>query len=560
MEYSGFFNALRDSNGLPDRTYKAEDYSSNLAVVISNGVLLSNENDLAPSVDGMIVNIGAGRAWIKGNWYHNDAILSFDIPTASTGYSRFDRVVLRYNNNLDARKISLVYLEGTTAANPVKPELTRTASVWDLCICDIYIAANSTAATVADTRADSSVCGWVYSTVGDGTYFDSYNEQFYDWFNDKKDTLSTTTAEVSYEERIVLPGSSNQVTITMDQYDSTKDQKIEVYVNGIYEFKGIDYTVSGNVITFDNAMTTGTEIIVKITVPKDGSGISSVVGDVTSLQNRVAALEQNVNETTYNYICNGVDDNVKLSDIAQAWLDGGTDYGSLKVSVFGEFGATAANTGSGTSANPYNWFDFGKSTIPNRKIFFDFSDCSQININAADGTFNTIFYGLEVNLTGVNIVATGGTRINMFSTSPVTIVNADRCRFWITSVEGYISRGGTFRDCRTSLTTNSGNAYSFICQTGGLIRIFGGEHYAYAPAGMVSAVVFVDSNQTGAVVLTYGMNCPKVARGGYVQTYVIRCLSNSANCSFTDTITTLDYVAEGNNNRGYIRQNLPGMM
>ena len=64
----------------------------------------------------------------------------------------------------------------------------------------------------------------------------------------------------------------------------------------------------------------------------------------------------------------------------------------------------------------------------------------------------------------------------MFSTAGATVANATDCRFWITSKAGLIARGGTFTNCRTSLTTNVENAQSFNVLTGGLLRIFGGEH------------------------------------------------------------------------------------
>ena len=148
----------------------------------------------------------------------------------------------------------------------------------------------------------------------------------------------------------------------------------------------------------------------------------------------------------------------------------------------------------------------------------------------------------------------------MFSSAGATQATAQNCRFWITSGNGYIARGGVFRDCRGSVTTTEGNAYCFNILTGGLLRVDGGEYYAYAPTGNMSTIIYVNAAQTNAVVITYGINCPQVTRDSYVQTYAINCLTTSALCSFTDTITPLEITAGGQNIRGTIAINKPNLM
>ena len=277
--------------------------------------------------------------------------------------------------------------------------------------------------------------------------------------------------------------------------------------------------------------------------------------DVVDLIERIKVLET---KGKYEYICTGTDDNIAISNLVNGFLSAGTDYSSCTIKVSGTFGASRAVSGAGTEASPYRWFTAGLGSRANRRVILDFTDCSFIDISCPSNTTNVIFFGMEAFIKGVNIRVTGsGARITMFSTSGESFINAENCRFWLTADSGYIARGGSFKNCRVSLTTNgSGNV--FPVTSAGLLRVEGGEYYAYSASG-VSAVIYVGASDTDAVVITYGMNCPTSARSGYVQSSAINCLSSSAKCSFTDTITTLPVSAAGQNVRGTIASNKPNL-
>lgn len=557
MQKSGFFNALL-TNGEYDRKYNANDYCDNLAVVISNGVLRGVDDDLKVTAAGMVVSVGVGRAWINGHYYVNDTAYSFAAVSAPAGGTRYDRVFLRLNKDLAVRSVSLVYQQGTAGNNPTKPAPVRTGNIYDIVLADIYVGTNATSVTVTDTRGNASLCGWVYSTSGDNSFFKSLDAAFNEWFEEKKDTLSSVTLFKRYTWRSILASSTKTVQFNIPQYDP-ETGFISVYVNGIVETEGAEYTLNGatKTLTFGGTLTAGTEVVVMAYKSIDGTGIKSVADEITELQNAVAALN-----TTgeYEYICNGVDDNVKITALAQAWLNGGTDYGSKTIKVYGTFGATAAQGGDGSVTSPFVWFRAGAGGATNRSVILDFTNCTPINITCADSTYNVIFFGLQVNIIGANVIATGGAAVYMFSTAGATQANAEKCRFWITSETGYIARGGVFRDCRGSVTTTAGDAFCFNTLSGGLLRVFGGEYYAYAPTGNTGSVVYVNAAQSGAVVNTYSMSCPTNARSGFVQTYAINCLTGDAACSFTDTITLLDIVGTGQNIRGTIKQSKAGLL
>lgn len=566
-EHSGFFDALKDANGVRDRKYKSADYCSNLAAIISNGVVRSTLDDLRVTANGLSVTVGKGRAWIDGHWYYNDNEYAFDAVTAPTGNARYDRVFLRFDDNIEQRKTYLVYRQGTAAQSPAKPAPVREGKIYELVLADVYVAPSATSVVVTDTRPDANLCGWVYSTAGDNSFFKSLDGQFDVWFEEKKDTLATTTVEVEYKQFTVLTSQSKTVQITIPQYDETVNQKLTVYVNGVRADNPTDYTVAGNTITFTSSvgLIAGTEVTIYITIAKDGTGIPSVVDDVADLQNRVYSLENGLNESTNTYFCNGATDNVEISNIVSNFLSGGWgygDYGTLTIKIYGKFGATAPVQGAGTSTSPYLWFTAGEGQSKTRRVYLDFGGCSQITLpTGEDGKYYTVFYGLETYIKNCNLVANGaGAYINMFSSPAATVNYCEDCRFWVTALSGYISRGGTFKNCRISYTATAGDAYIFNVLSGGLCRVFGGEYYCYAPTGNIGTVVYVNAAQTNAVIITYGMNCPENARNGYEQTYAINCLTASALCSFTDTITTLPITAAGQNIRGTIAISKAGLM
>lgn len=559
-ERSGFFNALL-VNGEYDRKYNANDYSDNLAVVISNGVLRSNNDDLRVTGSGMVVTVAAGRAWINGHHYYNDAPLSFAAVTAPAGGTRWDRVVLRLDNSLGTRSIRLRYVQGTAADSPVKPAPVRSGDIYELVLADVYVGTNATSVIVTDTRADMDVCGWVYSVRGNEDFFKTLDNDFNVWFGQTKDTVASVTLFKRYTWRTTLSAAAQVVAFNIPQYDE-ETCFIEVFVNGVLDAEGVDYTLSESIITFANQLVADTEIIVKAYKSIDGTGILSVADEITQLQNQVAAM---YGTGDYDYICNGVDDNVRLSEIAQAWLSGGTDYASKKIRVFGTFGAQAAFGGSGTISSPYRWLQLGGEANVNRRIVFDFSNCTQISPALEAGTYNYIFGGENVHIIGaaVRVEQKGtGTIVRVFNSS-AGAVYAENCRFWVTAYESsIIANTGTFVNCRASVANSTGNSYCFLPFNNCLLRLIGGEYYAYTGSGTGYRSSVVGQSATNAVSILNGVNAPTTARGGYYQTHSIIQLTGGGYMNCTDLVSELpvSVVAGISEIRGTIPKSKAGNM
>ena len=547
MERSGFFNALR-VNGDYDRKYNANDYADNLAVVVGNGVLRSENDDLRVTANGMTTTVAAGRAWINGHFYHNDAPLSFAAVAAPAGGSRWDRIVLRLDTNINARTIQLRYVQGTVANSPVKPAPVRSNNIYELVLADIFVGTNATSVVVTDTRSDAGLCGWVYSVVGDKSFFTTLDKSFNDWFKHTRDTLSSVTLFKRYVWRTVLDAMSSAVVFNVPQWDE-ETCFLDVLVNGVQDVEGVDYTLSGNVLTFPYPLIAGTEIVVFVYKSIDGTGIMSVADEITQLQNDMALL---TGANDYQYVCNGYDDNVKLSQIAKAWLEGGSDYSSKTIHVYGTFGANAPVGGDGDLLSPYRWIEVAGDNHANRKIIFDFSCCSQLEFPVAAGTLNYLFYGIDAHIIGadVNVYQKGADTVVVgFSTVAGTIY-AENCRFWITAYyNSKVACTGTFTNCRASVANTSGESYCFATLSNSLLRLNGGEYMAYSgSAAATSAVVGHVASASNAVSILYGVNAPTVTRSGYYQTHSIHQYAGGGVMNCRDLVSALPINLKGTNN------------
>lgn len=556
---SGFFNAL-NVGGAYDRKYNANDYCDNLAVVISNGILRSNGDDLKVTSSGMRATVAAGRAWINGHYYLNDSPLTFAAVTAPIGGKRWDRIFLRMSKEVSDRSVSLIYVVGTESNSPVKPAPTRTDTIHDLVIADIFVDTNATSIAVTDTRADANLCGWVYSTSGDNSFFTSLDNAFAEWFSEKKSTLASVTLFKRYTWRTVLETASTAVNFNIPQYDA-ETCFLEVYVNGILETEGAEYTLNGTIVTFSGSLAVGTEIIVKVYKSVDSTGIESVADEITALQNQVAALNS---EKDYVYYCNGINDNVKLSQIASAWLNGGTDCGSKIVRVYGNFGCSAPYAGGGTSSNPYAWISVGAGGDTNRRIIFDFSGCGEISLPIAANTYNTVFYGYNAHVIGANVYVYQmgvGTVVKCFSSTNGAI-RAENCRFYLyCAQDSQIANGGTFVNCFGLVANVVNNSYCFSTYGSNLLRVEGGEYYAYTAASSAQSAILGQS-AANAVSILNAVNAPTSALSGFYQTNSLLQWVGGGELRCTDLVSALPMIVVAGiaEIRGTIQKSKPKSM
>lgn len=542
-----FFNALPDATSATgyDRNYNADDLSDFLSIVCDTGVVKTNTVGAEPqglkvvSASGRTVNVNAGKAVIKGKGLINDAIKSLTVEQNGTASVRYDYVVIKYDNNVSARDITIELRTGTST-QPTTASLVRTGKVYELMLAIIKVAPSTETIAqtdITDTRGGEA-CPWFTATKGYDDYYDAIIQK-----HESTITLASITSTVITD----LPSALYNEKYTL----------IEVYTNGIKEPEtAFTTSVIGGyvVITFKAQKAAQTKVTVILNNFIDGEGMSTALAQYTKLLQDVTDLKAS---GEYNYICNGVNDNILIGNIVRAYLQAVTegDYGSMKLNVIGNIGISAAAYGTGTTTNPYGWFNLNIGS--NRRAIVDFTRCSQISPVIADGTYNHIFHannGIEI--IGANVVVSNTATDTVIRISGTTsgVVKFENCRFYITAYkDSLVALRGTFTNCRGSIANVINNSYCFLPASNGVVKIIGGEYYAYTgDVNKQSAIV----GQSGAdaVSILYGVSAPTLARSGYYQTNSLLQWAGGGVLCCTDLISALPMivVADISNIRGTI--------
>lgn len=508
-EKSLFFNALPDSTSATgyDRNYNADDISDWLSLMFENGVV---KNGLAVTSNGMTITLGIGRAAIKGKGYINKASKQFTVTANGTSGIRYDYLVLKLDNSLSARTFTTELRTGSSI-KPTVTNLTRNETIYELVLAIITVSPSATSVTIEDTRSNKDLCGWFTAVKGYEDYYDAVMQ-----VHESTVTLSTA--------------GTNVITDLPSRLYNEKYSLLEVYTNGLKEPQTAYTTsLSGGyiVITFTTQKAAGTSITAKLDNFLDGEGMTTALAQYTSLVQDVANLK---NTGEYNYICNGTNDNVKISEIAQAFINDATlpTNAQLTINVYGNLGITAAYGGDGTQASRYRWFDIGTPVGSDKRIIVDFTHCSIINVPLKGNSRNVIFNGYNVHVKNARLVANcneDACVVFVFASNNGEI-KAENCYFEsLVTSDVYLSYSGTFINCEGYLSSKSTHAYCFyLVSASKPVIVIGGRYRAYtgnSTSGFVSALAYSPSAETTATCVMYGVNAPTLARSGYLQKYSV---------------------------------------
>ncbi|MGD6992177.1 hypothetical protein [Sutcliffiella horikoshii] len=199
MEKYSFFNSVEG-----DRKYQASDFANFWKQFLTNGVYPYPSTNLQVlSNDSYTITVDAGHAMIQGYMYENTEAKDLTVEVADGVMNRIDAVVVQLD--LSERKIQTLIKKGTPATEPVRPSLTRTDTIYEIAIAELYIGKNAASISqmqIVDLRMNTEVCGWVNSTIQVDTtaifnqYQDWYNqktaeyeEEFQEWFQVQKDAI-----------------------------------------------------------------------------------------------------------------------------------------------------------------------------------------------------------------------------------------------------------------------------------------------------------------------------------------------------------------------------------
>lgn len=238
----------------------------------------------------------------------------------------------------------------------------------------------------------------------------------------------------------------------------------------------------------------------------------------------------------YNYICNGSTDNEDLAAFLESKRAAIPANGSIKVNIFGTFGAT----------NPATWLFVFNTDWGNKKIILDFANCSPLNI---EGFRYFIFAAnpFEIHNLSANLVNVGS-----FATQSTKKLYMKNCRVNMSMNSGndyaVFAYNGTFDNC----VINVLNGVCFLTVTDTkMIRVNGCECYAYGTDAVYYSgyVLFASQN---VPVVTNQLICPTVAVEGFTQKKAIHDHEAGAHASYTDTITALTIDAPNQNVAGTV--------
>lgn len=202
-----------ESDGTPvyDRAITSAPLRKLIGKVMTDGVLPNPSTNLQVAAgSGMNVIVNPGFAICSGGMKLEENERELAVQASDVNYDRIDTVVLRWNDNDSERICDLYILKGIPAASPVRPALTRTESVWELGLADLFINKNSTVISnqkITDTRYETARCGvisaisqfdttTIYQQVQSdlNDFKKEEQEDFLKWYQKVKDQLSEDAA------------------------------------------------------------------------------------------------------------------------------------------------------------------------------------------------------------------------------------------------------------------------------------------------------------------------------------------------------------------------------
>ena len=166
IEKYGLFDSLEGD----EREYAEADFARLCRAVTGNGVRGGADAlQVSALASGLAVNVAPGLAVIEGRYYElmddGSGVFSLNL-SAATGNPRIDRIVLTLN--YAARTVTLGVLQGTEAALPAAPALTRDAAQVMLSLAQVRVNVGVgalTAENITDERADEALCGLHVATA-----------------------------------------------------------------------------------------------------------------------------------------------------------------------------------------------------------------------------------------------------------------------------------------------------------------------------------------------------------------------------------------------------------
>ena len=331
----GFYNS---KNG--DRKYDAIQMSSIFDGIIRDGVLQHYGTAMVvKESEGMMVNVGIGRAWFNHTWTLNDALLPLTVPISEVLLNRIDAVVLEVDARESVRANSIKVIKGTPASSPKNPTLVKTNDRWQYPLAYIRVNAGVTSIRQANITncVGTSACPFVTAPLekmsidaliaqwGDQwkAFYGAqtadmeatntfWKNQWRTWFQAQTTEIQEAYLNWEHQWEEFFNAHANEITDTAEYWKDMWQKWFYDYVNGSTE----EYSAWKNSI--DKDFRDWWDSIKELL---DGEDISAFANKLVALNERMNKFEEFQNELTNTHsIHDSLDDS---SD--KAILDGNNE-------------------------------------------------------------------------------------------------------------------------------------------------------------------------------------------------------------------------------------------
>lgn len=279
-----------DSNGTPvyDRAISSVPLKQLIKKLFSTGILPNPSTNLQVQAGtGMNVVVNPGFAVIEGGLKYEESKRTIAVQASDTTYDRIDTVVMRWNDNPNARICDLYVVQGVPSSSPIRPELNRESSVYELGLADLFIPANSSAisnARITDTRYETERCG-VVSSVSE---FDS--DTIYK-------QIQTDLAEFKAEEQVGFLAWFEQIK---NQLSEDAAGNLQLQIDGL---KVAD--TQNNTVSFESGDSIEAEKFEEVELLESGETHRSIISKVSTMFKNVRRLIKLMGTEDISAIGNG---------------------------------------------------------------------------------------------------------------------------------------------------------------------------------------------------------------------------------------------------------------
>lgn len=284
-----------------DRAVSSQPLRKLIRDLFTTGVMPNPSTcfQVSAGLDGMTVNVGAGFAVIDGGLCQESTQRTLEVTAADQTYDRIDTVVLRWDENVGVRTADLYIVAGVPASAPVRPELQRDNSIFEIGLADIFVNRRTTSITnekITDTRYESARCGivssvseWDTTTIYQQVQADlasfKADEQadFLAWYDTIKDMIDELTAEQLQAEIDTKQPKTLDTPITIEgQTKTTVESALQGLVGSVVDGK----TSIASAVTAKGVATSATD------------SFSTMASNIGQIQTNPNLQSKSVNPTT----------------------------------------------------------------------------------------------------------------------------------------------------------------------------------------------------------------------------------------------------------------------